>query len=186
MEDARIVALYRARQETALAATSEKYGQKLYCLSYNILNSDPDAKECENDTYLAAWNAIPPHDPAGYLFSFLARICRNLSLNRWEKNHAQKRAAPVVELSRELEECLPAPDCVTRQAEEAEFARILEDFLRSLPAAECNVFLRRYWFCDPVAAIARRFAFTESKVKSMLARTRQKLRLRLEKEGYAP
>ena len=110
MDDERIVELYLSRDESAIKETSEKYGPRLRSLAYGIVNDAQTAEECENDTYLEAWNSIPPHDPKSYLYAFLARITRHISLNRCRDGSRLKRSAVICELSAEMEECLPAPD----------------------------------------------------------------------------
>jgi len=182
MEDSRIVALYWERNESALTHTREKYGAYCHAIAWQILHSREDAAECENDTYLRAWNAIPPDRPHG-LRAYLGAITRRLSLDRWRKRTTQKRGGEVALSLEELGECVPHPDTVPEAVEAGETAAILSDFLRSLPAVECDVFLRRYWYFDAVAQIAKRYGYSESKVKMMLKRTRDKLRVRLEKEG---
>ncbi len=183
MEDSRIVALYWERDESALTLTRRKYGAYCHAIAWQILHSREDAAECENDTYLRAWNAMPPDRPHG-LRAYLGAITRRLSLDRWRERKSQKRGGGEVALSlEELGECVSHPDTVPMAVEAGETAAILSDFLRSLPSAECDVFLRRYWYLDSVAQIARRYGYSESKVKMTLKRTRDKLRAVLEKEG---
>ena len=184
MEDSEIVARYLQRDETALSLTAEKYGPRLQALSFGIVCDRQAAEECENDTYLAAWNAIPPHEPRSYLFAFLARITRHLSLNLCRDRARLKRSAFLTELSAELEQCLPAPDDVACRVEDRLFAGILNRCLGKMGAEKRNIFLRRYWYLDSIAAIAERFALSESKVKTTLFRCRKLLRAELEQEGY--
>lgn len=185
MGDAEIVDLYLKRDEAAIAHSVEKYGARLRVIANSILEDSTAAEECESDTYLAAWNSIPPHEPRTYLFAFLARIARNLSLDRCRHRNRHKRSAPLVALTAELEACIPTPLDTERHVESAELGRAVSAFLRALPEARRNVFLRRYWYFDSVSAIAGRFAMSESKVKSMLFRTRNELRVYLSAEGYA-
>ena len=183
MEDSRIVALYWERDESALTHTREKYGAYCHAIAWQILHSREDAAECENDTYLRAWNNMPPDRPQG-LRAYLGAITRRLSLDRWRQRTSQKRGGGEVALSlEELGECVSHPDTVPDTVEAGEMAAILSNFLRSLPSAECDVFLRRYWYFDSVAQIARRYGYSESKVKMTLKRTRDSLRAVLEKEG---
>ena len=183
MEDSRIVALYWERDESALTCTREKYGAYCHAIAWQILHSREDAAECENDTYLRAWNAMPPDRPQG-LRAYLGAITRRLSLDRWRELHSAKRGGGEVALSlEELGECVGTADTVPAAVEAGEMAAILSGFLRSLPSAECDVFLRRYWYFDSVAQMAKRFGYSESKVKMTLKRTRDKLRAHLEKEG---
>ncbi|WP_343208575.1 RNA polymerase sigma factor [Anaerolentibacter hominis] len=184
LDDQEIIRLYFNRDEKALEETALKYGLRLRILSEQITGSLQDAQECENDTYLTAWNRIPPHEPVTYFFAFLAKIVRNISINCWKQKKAKKRSAHLVELTKEMEECLPSPSDVECKIEDAEFGKILNTFLREQKEEARTIFLRRYWFADPIAEISRRYALSESKVKSQLFRTRKNLRAYLEKEGY--
>lgn len=184
MEDTLIVEMYLRKEENAITQTAEKYGSRLRRLSYDIVEDMQTAEECENDTYLSAWNAIPPHEPRKYLYAFLARITRNLSLNCCRSRNRLKRNGHIVELSKEMEQCIPAPDDTPCRIEGEELLVTINVFLGRLPEISRNVFLRRYWYLDSIASISVRFGFTESKVKTMLLRTRKYLRQYLEKEGY--
>lgn len=184
MEDEKIVALYWARAENAIAETSAKYGSYCHTIARNILGNTQDAEESVNDTWLDAWHSMPPQRPS-LLGAFLGAITRRLSIDKWRRRSAQKRGGGQTELAlEELSECVPAGSDTAQSAEANLLAAVLEDFLAGLPETERRVFLCRYWYLDPVAEIARRFSFSESKVKSMLYRTRARLRARLEKEGF--
>ena len=185
LEDSKIVELYFARDEAAIARTRETYGDRLRALSLGITGDFGSAEECESDTYLQAWNSIPPHDPAGYLFAFLARICRHLSLDVCRRNARLKRKALVVELSEEMEQCIPAPGDTPCQVDGILLGQAISRFLRTLPAEKRTIFVRRYWYLDDISRIAQRYRLSESKVKTMLFRTRNALRIFLEQEGYA-
>lgn len=182
MEDSRILDLYWQRSQQAIAETAKKYGRYCFSIAFNILENGADAEETVNDTYLGAWNAIPPHRPAN-LSTFLGKITRRMALKRWESNRAAKRgggeAALVLE---ELAGCIPGKS-LEETMNERELSRILQKFVRDLPRTERRVFICRYWYLDPIAAIAKDFGFSQSKVKSMLLRTRNKLKKELEKEG---
>ena len=182
MEDSTIVSLYLSRNETAIAQTANKYGTVLHSISYTIVQNDADAEECTNDTYLKAWNSIPPNTPYTYLFAYLARIVRNLSLNLIKRNRRQKRSAVLIALSEELCECLPSADSVDTALDDNELALLLSSFLHSLPPTTRKIFIRRYWYMESIAKISRDFGFSESKVTSMLYRTRTALKNTLEKE----
>ena len=183
MEDMRIIELYWQRDEQALILTRRKYGAYCHAIAQQILHSREDAAECENDTYLRAWNAMPPDRPHG-LRAYLGAITRRPSLDRWRERQAAKRGGGEVALSlAELGECVAHPDTVPEAVEAARTAAVLSEFLRSLPAEECDLFLRRYWYFDSVAQMAKHFGYSESKVKMTLSRTRDKLRVYLEKEG---
>lgn len=183
MEDMQIIQLYFDRSEEAIVETDRKYGQYCYSISYNIVTCREDARECVSDTYLAAWRAIPPQWPK-VLGAFLGKITRNISMDCWRKNHRQKRGGGEVVLAlEELGDCVADSQSVEPQMERKQLARFFNRFLTELPETERQVFLCRYWYLDSVATIAGYFGFTESKVTSMLHRTRKKLRMALEKEG---
>lgn len=183
MEDKQIVALYLARKEQAIDETSEKYGKYCFSIAYNILGNHEDAEETVSDTYVGAWNAIPPHCP-GNLGTFLGKITRRLAIKRWRAGRTQKRGGGEMPLVlEELAGCVPAEQDLERDMETAELGRLLNCFVRQLPETERKVFVCRYWYLDSVQSIARRFGFSQSKVKSMLSRTRKKLLTYLEKEG---
>lgn len=183
MNDSQIVALFLNRDQRAIEETAERYGKYCYAIAYNILQNHEDAQETVSDTYLAAWATIPPHKPVK-LNTFLGKIARRTALKRWEKNHAGKRGGGEVELAlEELSEYVSDGMTPENHLENQELTRIMNEFLRSLPQMERRVFVCRYWYLDPVADIAKQFGFSQSKVKSMLARTRMKLRSALHKEG---
>lgn len=185
MEDSRIVQLYWDRDQEAIPATSEKYGSYCGSIARNILGSREDAEECVNDTWLRAWNAIPPARPSP-LRAFLGRITRNLSLDRFRAGRATKRGGGRMEvLLDELGQCLPAGGSVEGDFDARETAAVITRFLDGLPPVQRQMFLRRYWFGDGVDDIARRFAMREGTVKSGLHRLREKLRRVLEEEGVA-
>ena len=183
MEDVRIIELYWRRDESAITATQAKYGAFCRSIAWQILQDREDAAECENDTYLRAWESMPPDEPRR-LSAYLGAITRRLSLDRWRQYHADRRGGGQVALSlEELGECIPDGYPVEQQIESAETGKLVNRFLQALPQVECDVFLRRYWFMDSVEQIAKRYGFSVSKVKMMLKRTRDKLRETLEKEG---
>lgn len=184
LDDNRIVELYLLRDETAIKQTTEKYGSRLRSLAYGIVNDQQTAEECENDTYMKAWNAIPPHEPRSYLYAFLARIARHISLNCCRDRSRLKRSTFICELSAELEQCIPAPDDIECRIDDMVLSDAINGFLSKLDEGKRNIFVRRYWYLDSVAAISKRFALSESKVKTELYRCRNQLREHLEKEGY--
>ena len=182
MQDSEIVDLYWQRNEAAIDETESKYGKYCFAIANGILHDCEDAKECVNDTYLGAWNAIPPHRPV-VLSTFLGKITRRLSLKKLRSKSAEKRGGGVYALSLdELEECIPAGSGLAERIDAAALTDVMNAFLGSLPVHERRVFLRRYWFFDSVAEIAARYGFGESKVKMILKRTRDKLRICLKKE----
>lgn len=183
MDDEKIVALYWERDQHAITETKEKYGKYLYTIAYNVLACPEDAEECENDTYLSAWNGMPPHRPS-FLSAFLGKITRNLSLKKYRHKTAQKRGGGEADLSLdELSGCIPQQQDFDARLEAGELAQTLSAFLRTLKETERTIFICRYWYCESIAQIAREFAISESKTKMMLLRTRQKLLAHLEKEG---
>lgn len=184
MEDARIVDLYLARDVQAITCTAEKYGARLRGLAHNILEDAPAAEECENDTYLQAWQSIPPSQPRDHLFAFLARICRHLSLDVCRRRSAQRRSASLTTLTEEMEQCLPAPDDTESRVEARLLAESISRFLQAQPPLKRMVFVRRYWYLDPLAHIARRYGLSEGRVKTLLYRMRLALREYLKKEGF--
>lgn len=180
MEDMQIITLFLARNEDAIRHTDDTYGRRLYHLADGILRSGQDAEESVSDTYLAAWESIPPHRPS-FFFAFLAAICRNLSLNKLDWKLAAKRRAEVVTLTEEMETCIPDSG-YERTVTGKEIGNAMDAFLEGLPKDSRLIFLRRYWYADSIAEIARRYGMTESKVKMQLVRTKEKLRIFLEKE----
>lgn len=184
MDDNGIVELYLLRDETAIKQTTEKFGNRLRSLAYGIVNDHQAAEECENDTYMEAWNTIPPYEPRSYLYAFLARITRHISLNRCRDRSRLKRNAFICELSAEMEQCIPAPDDVECRIDDMALSEVLNGFLSKLDKEKRNLFIRRYWYLDPIADISKRFALSESKVKTTLYRCRTQLRDYLKKEGY--
>ncbi len=184
MEDERIVELYWERDEDAISETAVKYGNYLTGISYGILADRADAQECVNDTYHHAWQAMPPQRPA-VLSAFLGKITRRISIDCWRKRHAAKRGGgEMLLVLDELEECVAGTAEVEKEMEQKELACTIDSFLEELPDTERRVFMCRYWYMESIAAISERFGFSQSKVKSMLHRTRGKLRVRLVKEGY--
>lgn len=183
MEDGKIIDLYWARNETAIAETDRKYGGYCRSLSMRILKSREDCEECVNDTWLRAWDSMPPGRPS-CLCAFLGKITRNLSISRYRKNRAEKRGGGEVELVlTELEDCIPGAGSVEEEVEGKELAESIDRFLCGLGAESRNIFVRRYFYLDSVKEVAGRFGVSESKVKSLLFRLRNRLREHLEKEG---
>ena len=185
LDDTKIIDLFFERDETAIRYASEKYGNRLRSLSHSIVKDRQTAEECENDTYVEAWNSIPPHSPKEYLYAFLARITRHVSLNCCRERSRLKRSAFICELSAEMEQCIPAPDDVQCRIEDKVFADAINEFLSRLDEEKRNIFVRRYWYLDSIASISERFALSQSKIKTTLFRCRNELRKYLEKEGYS-
>lgn len=183
MEDNRIIDLYFARSESAIFQTAAKYGNYCYSIANNILSDREDSRECVNDTYLAAWNAMPPKRP-NILSAFLGKITRNISLDRWKARSAQKRGGGAATLSlEELEECLTGGENPEAAVERRELLRSLNRFLEALPEEQRNLFVCRYWYLDSIEDISQRFDCSQSRVTSALFRLRKRLRKHLEQEG---
>lgn len=183
MEDEEIVSLYWERSETAIQETAGKYGRYCHAIAYNILHSHEDSEECVNDTYMRAWNSMPPNRPQA-LKTFLGRIARNLSLDRYEKLTAKKRGFGEIPLVlEELQECVPHPGVPENIVEDMALAELFDRFLAALPQERRRIFVRRYWYLSPVREIAEAYGLGESRVKVSLMRSRRELRQLLEKEG---
>ena len=181
MDDSKIIELFFARNEDAIKHTDDTYGRRLFHLADNIVHNDQDAEESVNDTYMKAWDTIPPQRPE-HFFAYIAKICRNFALKRIDWQKAKKRNAEVVTLTQEMENCIP-DTYRDMEADERELGRILDAFLRTLTPENQMVFLRRYWYVDTIAEIAARYGISESAVQMRLNRTRAKLCTDLEKEG---
>lgn len=182
MEDSRIIDLYFERSEEAITRTAEKYGRLCRSIALRIVGSYEDAQECENDTYVAAWNAMPPTRPH-ILSAFLSRISRNIALNRYEYNKAGKRNSQFDLVLDELEECLASSYSVEDTYIAGEVAGMINSFLEKMKTETRVMFVRRYYYADSVKEIAERLAVSESKVKTTLFRVRQELKDYLEAQG---
>ena len=183
MEDSKIVELYFKRDEDAIRQTQHKFGKRIVNISKHITGSALTAEEVENDTYLRAWENIPPSDPASYLFAFLARITRNISISLCRERSSLKRGAVLVELSDEMAQCLPSDCNIEEKAETDMVLELINKFLFSKTEDKRNIFMRRYWYLDSVSDIAKRFGMTESNVKTTLHRLRNELREYLTEQG---
>ena len=184
MDDKSIVDLYFSRNEEAITQTDRKYGRYCYSIAYNILTSKEDAEESVSDTYMTAWRSIPPRRPSA-LSAFLGKITRHISIDRWRERVATKRGGGEVPLAlEELKDCISGMQDVEMEYERKEILNAYVKFLDALPATERRVFLCRYWYVESIETIADKFDFSESKVKTMLHRTRAKLRKQFAKEGF--
>lgn len=181
MDDLMIIELYFERDEKAIKETDKKYGRLCFTVAINILGNDKDAEECVNDTYLSVWNNIPPIRPNNFT-AFICKITRNLSLKRLDYNKAMKRTPESFASFTELEDVLP-DNSIMPDMENAEIGKLISEFLKHEKTDARAVFIRKYWFFDSVSDIAARYGFSESKVKSMLFHTRNRLREFLKKEG---
>lgn len=184
MEDKRIVDLYFERSEAAISETHKKYGKYCHCIAYNILNSKLDAEECVNDTYLRAWESIPPTRPQLFK-SFLGKITRNLAFDRYDRDHTLKRGGNVELALEEIGECIPSFDDGREMSDDIALKDAINSFLEALPTQTRIVFLRRYWYLSSISRIAKDLGLSESNVKVILMRTRGKFKEHLEKEGIS-
>lgn len=182
MEDKKIIDLYFARNEQAIAETDRKYGTYCRAIAYRILEDRLDSEEVANDTYLRLWNNIPPQKPDP-LKPYVGRVSRNLALDVYDSKHAKKRRGVTLALE-ELTECLPSTDG-REIGESAALSDSLSRFISSLPERDKVIFVRRYFHLYPIAEIARDLGLKESTTAMTLSRTRVKLRKFLEKEGFA-
>lgn len=183
MDDQHIVKLYFDRDEQAIAETQKTYGKYCHAIALRILENREDTEECVNDTYLQAWNSIPPERPTK-LGAYLAKITRNLAINRYHADRCEKRGGGEVAIAMdELAECLADADSHASPADDIALRDALNRFLRQLPEATRDIFLMRYWYVCAIQDIARELGMTESRVKMQLSRTRERLRYFLEQEG---
>lgn len=183
MNDEQIVKLYFDRNEAAITESKIKYGGYCMTIAVNILRDELDSEECVNDTWLGAWRSIPPKKPSN-LAAYLGKITRNLSLNRYRMKNADKRQGDVYAVSlEELEACVPAGETIVEREDSKHIGASISDFLRLQKPLDRRVFVCRYFYCDAIADIARRFDISESRTKSVLFRMRSRLKLHLENDG---
>lgn len=184
MEDAQIIQAFFDRDEDAIAAAREVYGSYCAAIARNILDSSEDVEEVLSDTWLRAWNSIPPQNPSNLKF-YLARIARNLSYDKFRAQTRDKRGGGETVLAlQELSECLPSPGLPGDQLEAEELRRAVSGFLATLPARDRGVFLLRYFYIEPMEGIAKRYGIRQELVRTILSRTRKKLKTYLKKEGF--
>lgn len=185
MEDGKIIDLYWARSQLAISESEKKYGSYCHTIARRILDREEDAEECVNDTWLRAWNTIPPQRP-GILSAFFGKLTRNLSLDRWRRLKAAKRGGSQVEVAlHELEDCLPDRRSPDENLEAGETAALISAFLRRYPEADRALFIRRYFHLEPLNELAGQFGLTVGQAKSRLHRMRQRLKTELEGQGVA-
>lgn len=184
MEDKDIITLFLNRSGDAIKTAQAEYGAYCYRIAENICRDSRDAEECVNDALLAAWNAIPPQDPAS-LKLFLARIVRNLAFNRYNESHAEKRGGGETALVLdELAECLQSGESVESEIDRRQLCELIRGFVKELPKKERQIFVRRYFYTEPLTDIAKLCGMTENSVSVTLHRTRKKLKELLKKEGF--
>ena len=182
MEDERIIELFNARDEAAIHEAQVKYGAYCSGIAINLLGVREDAEECVSDAWHAAWNSIPPERPRS-LRAFLGRITRNISISRWRREHAQKRFDGMDVLLSELDECVPGPFDVERELESRALTELIERWLSTLDARERALFVRRYWYGEGVAELARECGCSPAQLTQRLYRLRQRLRKQIESVG---
>ena len=183
-DDSGIVELFLERNEQARVFAARKYGASLRKIALAVLGDESDAQECENDAYLKAWNSIPPNEPRTWLLPYLSKLVRETAIDRLRKEQAKKRAAQFTELTQEIESSLPSLNDVETEVDGALLSAAISAFLRQQPLQKRNIFLRRYWYMDSVAEIAKRYSVSEGKVKTVLFRLRGDLKDHLKREGY--
>lgn len=183
MEDTEIIALYWARDEKAIEATAARYSRYCKKIALNVIDSEEDAEECVNDTWLSAWEAMPPAKPS-ILSAFLGKITRNIALNRVRDGSRQKRGGGAAMLPyEELTEFLSDGLSVEEEAESSEIAAAINRFLSGLPKEQRVAFVSHYWYSEPIPEIARKQGASEGKIKMMFLRLRGKLKEALKEEG---
>jgi len=185
VDDLAIVELYHSRDERAIAESDKKYGALCRAIALRLLGFREDAEECVNDTWHAAWDTMPPERPQA-LGAFLGRITRNLSISRWRRDHAQKRYDGMQVLLSELEDCVPAPGTVEGALERQQLAQAISTWLDGLEREDRRLFIRRYWYGDPVKALAAERGMAANALSQRLLRLRKDLRAFLESEGVEP
>ena len=184
MDDNGIIQLYWDRNDQAISATSEKYGHYCKAIAKNILNNEEDAEECVNDTYLNAWNSMPTHWPE-QLATFLGKITRNLSFNKYKRDHAEKRGGgEITFVLDKLTDCVSDVDTVEQTIDRQELSKDINSFVKSLPIEKRNIFVRRYWYADSISDIASDYGMLQGTVSKTLERTRKQLKAYLTERGF--
>jgi RNA polymerase sigma-70 factor (ECF subfamily) len=184
MEDSEIISLFFARSEQAVAELDRQYGAAVKKTASNILPDRLDAEECVNDTYLRVWNSIPPQRP-NPLVSFVCKIARNLALDRYRSSRAEKRNGSLDLVLEEMEDCIPSSMSVETELEAKELTAAINRFLAALPREDRLLFVRRYWYGDPVSDLAAQTNSSANRISVRLFRLREKLRNTLKKEGFS-
>ncbi|MBR2877189.1 MAG: sigma-70 family RNA polymerase sigma factor [Clostridia bacterium] len=184
MKDKDIVNLYLQRNKNAINETDLKYGRYCKTIARNILGNSEDAEECVNDTYLHTWNSIPPKKPKA-LSTYLGKITRNLSFDKFRYNNAEKRGGGEIKLVLdELEECVSGNESVENELNKQHLINEINSFLNTIPKESCDIFLCRYWYVMSVCDIAKQFGITENNTSVILNRTRNKLKAYLIERGF--
>ena len=184
MTDSRIVDLFFERNESAITNCDIKYGKSLRSFGNRMTNDIHSTEECVNDTYMKAWQTVPPHEPRDYLFAFLSKILRGRCIDKIKNATRQKRDSTLTVLSEELTEATPSPDKADSEILRRELSSLINKFVSNLPSESSEIFLRRYFYMEEIKGISRKMGLTEGKVKTVLKRTRDKLKIFLETYGY--
>lgn len=182
MTDAEIISLFFDRSEQAITELAKKHGNTVARVARNILGNEQDTEECVNDTYLGTWNAVPPHKP-NPLLTFVCKIARNLATMKYHTNTAEKRNSHYDIALDELEECLSKSGSVEEEYDAMELSEAINTFLSTLNYTDRFIFVRRYWYADPLEDIAQMSNSTTNSVAVRLYRLRKKLKYSLMKEG---
>lgn len=183
LEDSAIISLFFERSEQAIDELNRKYGPAVKKTAANILNDRLDVEECVNDTYLRVWNSIPPHAP-NPLAGFVCKIARNLAVNRYHANRAEKRSGNYALILNEMEECIPSGVSVETEYDAKELGAAINRFLSTLNKEDRFLFVRRYWYADSVTELAVLTNGSANRISVRLFRLREKLRITLMKEGF--
>lgn len=184
MKDQDIISLYISRNENAILETEKKYGGYCFTIAYNILKERMDSEECLNDMYIKAWGSIPPEIPKN-LGAWLSKVIRNLAINLWKKNHRKKRYNGIMLLFDELEECIPESNSVEQVIEGIELTNFLNKWLDSLSKEDRVLFMRRYWFGEPLKILEKEYGMSHGKMAKRMYKLRSNLKVDLEREGYS-
>ncbi len=179
MNDSGIIKLFYERNDSAVKFVNEMYGKKMQRLAERMLGSEEDAKECVNDALLRAWDSIPPNKPEN-LSAYMMALCRNIALNMIDWKKAKKRNAEILSLSSELKDCIPSGDIVDK---DYDLTELLSAFLVGISKEKRTIFMRRYWYADSIAEIARLYGYRTGRVKVILHRVRKELKQYLKEEG---
>ena len=183
MEDSMIIEMYWNRNENAIEETNKKYGKYCFSVANNILNSKEDSDECVNDTWLRTWNIVPPKKPDKFRI-FLAKITRNLSFDKYKSKNTAKRSGEMLYILDELSECISGGNTTDNEVDMKLLADCINSFLKTVSQRDRTVFLRRYFYAEPVGSIAEKLNITANNASAILSRLRNKLREHLTKEGF--
>lgn len=184
MDDKKIIELYNQRDESAIDHTAKRYGRYCFCIAKNILSSEQDCEECLNDAWHRVWNSIPPKKPSNFRL-FLARIVRNLAIDKVKSDSRQKRGGGQLDLAlEEIGDIVSDSESIESQMEYEALIRSINSFLRNIPERDCNIFISRYFYIESTQIIADKYSVSEANVHKILSRTRSGLKEYLRSEGY--